>query len=841
MTAGSIFTWKKAGETYFDKAVLYRNLSTGIEDSSIFKVCPYGGPIATYHIKETAKGFMSYIEIKGNNNTVYSRIKVGNVIGIEWTQCQKLIVIYKDAKFSIYSPSGKEIIDQVCFDKSAKQFGIISYAIFYGAVNTGIAIITGAYQVFAVNNVLEASVWQHHLFLDTNQVINFWSVICHGSLPTTIFGYLKDKHTFFVAAQGSNSFKKKFSWSIDGGSYLAAESNWNNTIIAFLHDTLVLQLVSNDFSVATHYIEIKQLPLINKIFWCGFGSPCLLNNDKTLHIYTSKGDDTTIHFDSQIMVSPEEDGLRVYTEESAYFVYPVSKAIENILLFNCRHPASILYILSKKEESQYTTAFDLLTTIMPSLDDAVKECLQGSLNAFDNNLITSFTQAANIGKIFERKVDSDYFAETLKTIKVLSNLRASFIGMALSFRQYQKLEIRGVIDRLIDLSHWPMAMRICEYMELPLEEGVHKVFAHWAINFIERCKEDLRNNDKNLSINEMANTIFEKAEKYPNISYAEIAKEIYNRSSKDDNELLKLADILLDKEKDISLKVKMYLQSKQWDKAIMLADRSQRPDLYYTVIDSLKSIPYSKIFVMTSKHPNIHSYFKEFTEQDSPDDLISIYKANDEFIQLALHYVSNTSVDNNPFNEGRKLENYKLALESFKNLGEKDTANYLSEYINIFDVIKSYANREYSHNLSVKELFILAVKEKHNKLVEEIGRRFSITEKEGWTWKLEAYSDNNMWEHVKTMASHSKSPIGYLPYLEACFYKDSDKRDIQFYLSRLSSSKELIKGYLLLGRYDDAIEQAKARKDFDSLKYMRRKYRNNYSFQEKLKQVMENF
>ncbi|CEF67320.1 Presequence protease, mitochondrial [Strongyloides ratti] len=830
--------WINAGGALFDKTILYRNLKTGIEKCSMFKACPYGGPIAIYCIEKVNNSFISYIEIKGNNNKIYGKINVRNVLGIEWTQCHKLIVIFKDGKFSIYSPRGKEIVDQICFDISVKQLGVLSYHIFYGPVNTGIAILTEGQQFFAVNNVLEASVWKHRVFIDNYENIEFWNVVCHASLPTTIFGYLKDDNCFFVAAQGSNSFKKKFDWSIENGAYITGETNWNNTIVGLLHDTLVIQLVSNDLSTATHIIEVKQMPLIKKIFWCGFGAPCLLDSDKVLHIYTSKGDDSTIIFDSPVVVSSEEDGLRVYSEECAYFICPVAKSAENIFSVESHHPASTLYVLSKKEEDQYTTSFELLTTIMSSLEDAVRECLLAALNISDTKLIVKLIKAANIGRMWESKIDSDYFAATLKTIKILSSLRADFIGMPLSFRQFQKVEIRGVIDRLIDLGHWPLAVKICEFMELPLEEGVHRVFAHWAIDFIERCMHEIRSNNRKLTNEEMANLIFTKAERFPDISYAEIAKEIYDRSSKDDNEMIKLADILLDKEKDVSLKVKMYLQSKQWNKAIYLADKSQRPDLYYIVINALKSMPYSKVFVMTAKCQNIHAYLKEITEHDSPDDLISIYKTNDEFVQLALHYISyNTKNTNNPFVENTKLENLKAALESFKNLDEKDTSNYLNEYINIFDTIKSYSNNEYSSNLSVKELFKLAVKEKNNKLAEEIGKKFSITEKEGWTWKLEAYSENCMWEHVKTMASHPKSPIGYYPYLEKCYNKDPDRQDLQFYISRLSTSKELIKGYILLGRYDDALEQAKARKDVDSLNYMRRKFRNDSSFQEKLRQA----
>lgn len=42
--------------------------------------------------------------------------------------------------------------------------------------------------------------------------------------------------------------------------------------------------------------------------------------------------------------------------------------------------------------------------------------------------------------------------------------------------------MRTLIDRLIDMEHWPLAISICDYMKIPIRDGVHRVLAHWAVN-----------------------------------------------------------------------------------------------------------------------------------------------------------------------------------------------------------------------------------------------------------------------------------------------------------------------------------------------------------------------
>lgn len=45
----------------------------------------------------------------------------------------------------------------------------------------------------------------------------------------------------------------------------------------------------------------------------------------------------------------------------------------------------------------------------------------------------------------------------------------------------EELKISSLIDRLVDLEYWPLAISICRYMKVPSKEGVYRVLAYWAL------------------------------------------------------------------------------------------------------------------------------------------------------------------------------------------------------------------------------------------------------------------------------------------------------------------------------------------------------------------------
>lgn len=110
--------------------------------------------------------------------------------------------------------------------------------------------------------------------------------------------------------------------------------------------------------------------------------------------------------------------------------------------------------------------------------------------------------------------DSSKFAQVIKKLRVLNSVRQMNIPCELTVGDFQ---ISSLIDRLINKNHWPLAIAICNFMDVPMEEGVYKILAHWCLSIMDTYKQN-----KNSSLTEeiVARKIFGRLEKYPLISYA---------------------------------------------------------------------------------------------------------------------------------------------------------------------------------------------------------------------------------------------------------------------------------------------------------------------------------
>jgi hypothetical protein len=115
----------------------------------------------------------------------------------------------------------------------------------------------------------------------------------------------------------------------------------------------------------------------------------------------------------------------------------------------------------------------------------------------------------------DRPYDSNKFVRITRHLRVLNALR--MMGIPLTFAQLDELKIVSIIDRLIALGHWPMAIQVCNFLELEPKEGIYKVLAHWCLAMITAHK---KMKSEAGGVNQLAQRIISQLSKYPEISYA---------------------------------------------------------------------------------------------------------------------------------------------------------------------------------------------------------------------------------------------------------------------------------------------------------------------------------
>ena len=90
----------------------------------------------------------------------------------------------------------------------------------------------------------------------------------------------------------------------------------------------------------------------------------------------------------------------------------------------------------------------------------------------------------------QRPYDADKFVRICRLLRVLNALR--LMGIPLTFTQLEELSPASIVDRLVVLGHWPMAVKLCEFLEINSKEGVYKVIAHWCLAMMTTFKEQNR-------------------------------------------------------------------------------------------------------------------------------------------------------------------------------------------------------------------------------------------------------------------------------------------------------------------------------------------------------------
>jgi vacuolar protein sorting-associated protein 16 len=102
-----------------------------------------------------------------------------------------------------------------------------------------------------------------------------------------------------------------------------------------------------------------------------------------------------------------------------------------------------------------------------------------------------------------------------QTIRVLNAIREPYIGLPLTYVQYEALTTAVIINRLISRRHFALAIEISKYLNMNNEEGLTKILSNWALYKVEQT---------DIGDDKIALMIKSKLGDTPGISYAEIAR-----------------------------------------------------------------------------------------------------------------------------------------------------------------------------------------------------------------------------------------------------------------------------------------------------------------------------
>uniref|UniRef100_A0A1I8BCF8 Vps16_N domain-containing protein n=1 Tax=Meloidogyne hapla TaxID=6305 RepID=A0A1I8BCF8_MELHA len=457
---------------------LYDNLNLPIlpkrsDEQILFACCPFAGPIAISIPSKSPNASM--IGIYMQNGAHIASLSASNALYLFWTKCLKLIVINNTGRVLLYDALGK-LLKTSTMGEETLSVGLTEAKIFSYSNETGLAIINKSGHFFLVNSVTTPLLWR---ILNDSKVSNIscWTVLTSCVKPTRVL--LCSKTKFLIGEQETSSFQFcNFPWAKSEGQYIKMELDNDQCQLLLLHDSKIIQLIDvevDDFQC------LKQIKLefngeIEKIFWCGKSSFALeqkLENSNNLSIYSLEGSpdlnqpeqmeetsNSTFSFSSDARFDTDIDGIRVFTRRSTSLLLPIQDASKSVLGLGSNEPGALLYGSAVKLEQKSHSSYEFV--------------------------------AASIGmRRCQRPYDADKFVRICRLLRVLNALR--LMGIPLTFTQLEELSPSSIVDRLVVLGHWPMAVKLCEFLEINSKDGVYKVIAHWCLAMMNTFKEQKQN------------------------------------------------------------------------------------------------------------------------------------------------------------------------------------------------------------------------------------------------------------------------------------------------------------------------------------------------------------
>uniref|UniRef100_A0A915DEZ6 Vacuolar protein sorting-associated protein 16 homolog n=1 Tax=Ditylenchus dipsaci TaxID=166011 RepID=A0A915DEZ6_9BILA len=467
-----------------------------------------------------------------------------------------------------------------------------------------------------------------------------WAVISSSSKPTSVLICTRTK--FYLGILESKAEQINFEWALSSGSYLAIEPNVVQQELALVHDSGVIQVVSSESHSLLHTIQLSNIQCLSDIqpVWLAPSVLALQTSARSLQVYGTNNSSYTFDYRQNIKVDRDVDGVKVFTSQSAHFLSLVPEAMQHVFGLASADPGALLFEASQKLQQQEHTFYEFIKLIggEKQMREAVDKCLQTAAHHFNSQVQKDILRAAKMGMMLCERYNTTPFVNIARTLRVLNTLRQ--FGLPLSYAELEELSMVSLINRLNALHQWPLAIQICNLMEIGLEEGVYKVLANWCLAIITQCAEKSDRGEEQV----VAQKIFSRLESYPGISYADIADVAAKHN------LQGLAALLLDREPNLSRQVTVLLKLKQTDKALNKAVLSQQPDLLHLVLRHLrKSHTSQEVELLLRKSPQALSLYQSYIHEEAPDKVLALYEQGDDFARQVIYHLckarDNSSTD----------------------------------------------------------------------------------------------------------------------------------------------------------------------------------------------------
>ncbi|XP_071942390.1 vacuolar protein sorting-associated protein 16 homolog [Antedon mediterranea] len=801
--------WNPMGEVYFRKSELYSmdRKWQEVADLKKFKIAaaPYGGPIAL--IRDDSK----IMQVKGGARPiVYIFTSVGvqvasfswkslRVIHLAWTNTEDLMIIQEDGTVHLYDMLGSHK-KTFTMGQDAKETKILECKTFRSFSGTGLAILTGSFRLFVVNNVEEPRLRRMAEVPGIEAAPSSWCVISSERQSHVL---LAKENQLYLLDHGGHYQELTLELDTPVNAFIEMSVSFDHRFLALFADTGVFWVGSSDLKKKHCEFDTKSKTRPKQLTWCGGGAIVAYWENMLVMIGPDK-DWVKYNVDSDVHLVAEYDGLRIIGTQTHEMLQRVPTVVEDIFKIGSMAPGAMLYEASREfHEKKSEKADEYIRMIQDQLPRAVQQCIQAAGAEYEPATQRMLLRAASFGKCFLSNMKPDMFVNMCQMLRVLNAVRDYRVGIPITYEQLKHLTLPVLIDRLILRRNWCLAVRICKYLKLPETEGESRILGHWACYKVQQT---------HVADDQIARAIQSKLGDTPGISYSEIASKAWECGRAG------LAVKLLEYEPKAAEQVPLLMKMDHDDVALSKAIESGDTDLVFLVILSMKDKKKLGDFLMTLRNqPVAQSLYMQYCRQQNPDMLENLYEQVDDYLEMANIKVSNSCVYGSEKNVKTQIDMLHVAQENYKKGNNEFATKMTEEQIKLLTYQRNMeADLKQPYlNLSIHDTILELLLTNRTKLAEQLRKEFKVPDKRFWRIKIEALSENRDWIELEKFSKSKKSPIGFESFVEVC-YKYGNLTEANKYVPKVPAENR-VRMYLRIGVLEQAAEAAFQIKSEDDL------------------------
>lgn len=769
---------------------------------------PFGGPIALMKkdqaLSKSGAVQKPLIIIYNAAGKDISMIKWtgGALLDFAWSLSEKLLFVQEDGNVLVYNIFGV-FERQFATCPEAKDIKLLEFKVYNSYSGTGIALMTNAYRIYLINDIEEPSRIRRLAEIPgASAPPSSWCAISRDT-GTRVLAAYDDK--LYVLEQEQCYRQELPMKTQDVVSCTEMAVSFNNKFLCIFTASGILWVGTADLQSSLCEFDTKSRQRPRQLLWCGTGAVAAMwdQQDQPVLLVIGPKKDWISFTDiaSEALLVQEPDGIRIIANRSHEFLQRVPDAVDRIFKIGSLDPGAYLFEASRYFKEEDIRADEYIRTIEDQLPLAVECCIDAASEEYDPAVQMQLLRAASFGRCFLPSIPPQHFVDTCKTLRVLNSVRDFNLGIPLTYRQLQALQLEALIDRLVYRRQYALAVEICKYMRM--HESKIQILSHWACYKVQQMQESEDN---------IARAIYQKLGDSPGVSYSEIATKAVDCGRTE------LAVKLLDHEPRASKQVPLLMKIKQYRAALNKALDSGDSDLVYDVLFKLRTILGSAEFFMELRNSEMATaLYMQYCREQSPEQLENIYNQDDRHEDIALAHIVR-SCQASPSSEMKLIE-LKSASDRYRQSRNEWGVQMTSEAAQLLRIQRKLEEELRLSDLCGlplhRTLFQLFLHD-HQKQAEALRRDFKVTERRYWYIMVDALAERGDWIELEKFSKSKKvPPIGYEPFVNACVAQRNEAEAGKY--AQRAEPEIKVKCLIKMGRLEAAADAAFEHRNMASL------------------------